>query len=109
MSHSNLANRNHRRQTKHATSELNGSTGKQTPELSVLHSARQLRSDVARSMKAQANSFRQTATGYLHQSRKKARAIEQAAQRRIEQRPFTAVLAAAGLGLLVGIFCGRRR
>lgn len=110
MSHSTLANRNHRRQTKHARAgEVNGSTGKHTPEMSVLHSVRQLGSDVTRSMKAQAKNIGQTATGYLNESRKKAQAFEQAAQRRIEQRPLAAVLLAAGLGLLVGIFCGRRR
>jgi ElaB/YqjD/DUF883 family membrane-anchored ribosome-binding protein len=110
MSHSTLANRNHRRQTKQSRNgELNGSTGKHTPESSVLHSVRQLGSDVTRSMKAQAESFGQTATGYLKESRKRARALEQAAQRRIEQRPLTALLCAAGLGLLAGIFCARRR
>jgi len=110
MSHSTLANRNHRRQTKHSRNgDVNGSTGKHTPEMSVLHSVRQLGSDVTRSMKAQAESFGQTATGCLKKSRKKARAIQQTAQQRIEQRPITAVLCAAGLGLLAGIFCGRRR
>jgi len=110
MSHSTLANRNHRRQTKQArASELNGSTGKHTPEMRVLHSVRQLGSDVTRSMKAQAKNFGQTATGYVNKSRKKAHALEQAAQRRIEQRPLSAVLIAAGVGLIVGIFCGRRR
>src|SRR5262249_43416737 len=108
--HSTLANRNHRRQTKQARNgELNGSNGKHAPELSVLHSARQLGSDVSRSIKAQAKNLGHTATGYLNESRKKARSLEQAAQRRIEQRPLAAVLMAAGLGLLVGIFCGRRR
>lgn len=110
MSHSTLANRNHRRQTKQArASELNGSTGKHMPELSVLRSVRQLGSEVTRSMKEQAKNLGETATGYLNESRKKARAIEQSAQRQIEQRPLTAVLAAAGVGLLIGIFCGRRR
>ena len=110
MSRSTLANRNHRRETKQAPSgELNGSNGKHTPELSVLHSVRQFGSDVSRSMKAQAKNLGQTATGYLHESRKKAHAFEQATQRRIEQRPITAVLMALGVGLLLGIVFGRRR
>jgi ElaB/YqjD/DUF883 family membrane-anchored ribosome-binding protein len=110
MSHSTLANRNHRRQTKHARGgELNGSSTRHTPESSVLHSVKQLGSDVTRSMKARAKNFGQTANGYLNESRKKAHAFEEAAQRKIEQRPLTSVLVAAGLGLLVGIFCGRRR
>jgi len=110
MSHSTLANRNHRRQTKQARSgDLNGSNGKHTPELSVLDSVRQLGSDMTRSMKAQAKNLGETATGYLTESRKKVHAFEQATQRRIEQRPLTAVLMAAGLGLVVGIFCGKRR
>jgi ElaB/YqjD/DUF883 family membrane-anchored ribosome-binding protein len=110
MSQSTLANRNHRRQTKQARAgEVNGSAGKHTPELSVLHSARQLGSEVTRSMKAHAKNLGQTANDYLNESRKKVQAIEQAAQERIERRPLTSVLIAAGLGLLVGVLCGRRR
>jgi ElaB/YqjD/DUF883 family membrane-anchored ribosome-binding protein len=110
MSHSTLANRNQRKHTKRVPSaELNGSSGPHVSEANVLRSVRQLGTDVTRSMKAHARDLGETATGYLKQSRKKARSLEQSLERQIEQRPIPAVLTAAGIGLLVGIFCARRR
>jgi ElaB/YqjD/DUF883 family membrane-anchored ribosome-binding protein len=110
MSHSTVANRNQRRHTKRIpAAELNGSSDAHVSEANILRSVRQLGTDVTRSMKTRARDLGETATGYLKESRKKARSLEQSLERQIEQRPMTAILTAAGLGLLVGIFFARRR
>jgi len=106
MPHSTLASRNHRRQSKqsHAT----GSNG-YSSETDVLRSIRQLGTEVTQSVKARAKDLGETANEYLKKGRKRADALEQAIQRRVVKRPLAAVLAAAGLGVLIGMFCRRRK
>jgi ElaB/YqjD/DUF883 family membrane-anchored ribosome-binding protein len=60
-------------------------------------------------MKQRATGLRETAADCVKQGRKKARSLNRSMERRIEDRPLTSLLAAAGLGLLVGIFCARRK
>ena len=78
-------------------------------ENDVLRTVRQFGSEVSRTVKQRAAGFRDTAKGCLKQGRKKARSLERSAQRRVEEQPIRSLLAAAGIGLLIGVLAGRRR
>ena len=108
MSQSTLAGRNHRRQSKQSSSEASNGSRNGHAEADLLHSIRRLGSDVSRSMKSRAKDLGETANAYLKRGRKKAGKLEQAIERRVVKRPLAAVLAAAGVGLVIGMFCRRR-
>jgi ElaB/YqjD/DUF883 family membrane-anchored ribosome-binding protein len=87
----------------------NGKLAGRGIEGDVLRTVRQFGSELTRSMKQRATGLRETAADCVKQGRKKARSLERSVERRIEDRPLTSLLAAAGLGLLVGMICTRRK
>lgn len=108
MSRSGLQSRTDSKRNKQS---CNGSrNGKcSSIENDVLRTVRQFGSEVSRTVKQRAAGFRDTAKGCLKQGRKKARSLERTAQRRVEEQPIRSLLAAAGIGLLIGVLAGRRR
>ena len=109
MSRTSLMHRNQRRHARQSSAEANGKTRMHEAEVGVLHSVRQLGSDVSRSMRSRAKEFGETATIVFDKGREKARDFKQSVEERVQQRPVTSLLAAAGLGLLIGVIYGRRR
>ena len=109
MSRTSMMNRNQRRHAKQSSAEGNGKSGPHDAEFGVLHSVRQLSSDVTRSMKSRAKDFGETATIVFDKGREKARDLKQSVEERVQERPLTSLLAATGLGLLIGVIYGRRR
>jgi len=84
---------------------------KSTADGQVANIARTLRSmqrDAVGAVKEGMEQLGETASDYVRQGRRKARSIEVSAQRTIKQRPITSVLAAMGVGFLVGRFFTRR-
>ncbi len=87
----------------------NGKPSRREIENDVLRTVRQFGSEVSQSMKKRAAGLREKAEDCLTQGRKKARSLERKVERRIEQRPLSTLLAAAGMGMLIGVLAARRR
>lgn len=110
MSRSGLQNRTESKRNKQSwNGSRNGKPIAREIEGDVLRTVRQFGSEVSRTMKQGAAGLREKAADCLTQGRKKARKLERSVERRIERRPLSSLLAAAGLGLLIGVLAARRR
>ncbi len=113
MSRSGLQQYRTQSQSKRNKPSWNGSrNGKPTTrelEGDLLNTVRQFGSDVSRSVRQCATGLRNGAAQYLKQGRKRARSLEKSVERRIEQRPLSTLMAAAGVGVLIGVLAARRR
>lgn len=98
-----------KRNKQSSNASRNGKALTREIEGDVLRTVRQFGSDVSRSMKQRAEGLREKAAGCIKQGRKKARSLERSVERRIEKRPLSTLLAAGGLGLLIGVLATRRR
>jgi ElaB/YqjD/DUF883 family membrane-anchored ribosome-binding protein len=55
-----------------------------------------------------AGQLRDTASEYYERGRERAMGLEQSLEERVREKPLQALLMAAGLGVLVGMFWNRR-
>jgi ElaB/YqjD/DUF883 family membrane-anchored ribosome-binding protein len=73
----------------------------------LLHKAQQFGSEASSAVRESLDGMRDTATDYYRTGRDKARDFEQALEQRVQDRPLMSVLAAVGIGFLVGYLCKR--
>ncbi len=105
---SNIKRRTRRsaREVRHAARSVRSSANNQAH--TVLRAVNKVRSEVTGALKDGIDDLREVAAGYVEHGRDTARSVGETFEEGVQQRPLTSVLAAIGLGFLVGCFFTRR-
>ncbi len=74
----------------------------------VIRTAEQTAGDLAQKAQERLDSLSQVASDYVQQGQKKAQQLTRSVSGEVRERPMAALLAAAGLGLLIGVYLKRR-
>ncbi len=94
------------REVRHAARSVRSSANNQAH--TVLRAVNKVRAEVTDALKEGIDDLREVATGYVEQGRDTARSLGETFEGGVQERPLTAVVAALGLGFLVGCFFSRR-
>ena len=74
----------------------------------MMHGAQDMAADLTHRAQEGLGAIKEAASGYVEQGREKAEALGRAVEGQVKEWPLSALLIAAGVGLLIGVVVARR-